>query len=109
MDHLERTIQFKIKNYFLKFSERKIANGQELVNGDWFEFVEYGTCNMSVILLQKIGFSRENAIYVNREHRDKFKITDGKIVSLKKSLLKCRKVLGEVVQIQYNHHNLFID
>ena len=109
LDHLERTIQFKIKNYFLKFSERKIANGQELVNGDWFEFVEYGTCNMSVILLQKIGFSRENAIYVNREHRDKFKITDGKIVSLKKSLLKCRKVLGEVVQIQYNHHNLFID
>ena len=107
LNTLETIIQFKIKNYFLKFTERKIANGQELHGNDWYEFVEYGTCNPTVILLQKIGFTRESAIYINREHRDKFKIKDNKIISFKKSLLKCPKVAVEALQVQYNNYELF--
>ncbi len=109
LDTLERIIQFKIKNYFLKFSERKTINEQEMSGGDWYEFVEYGACSKAVVLLQKIGFSRESAIYINRAHSDKFKIKDGRLVLLKNSLLRCPKIANETTQILYNHRELFGD
>lgn len=71
LDTLEIIIQFKIKNYFLKFTERKKINGQELKGNDWYEYVEYGTENRYVICLPKIGFTRENAIYIYSQHKDK--------------------------------------
>lgn len=109
LNTLENIIQFKIKNYFLKFSERKIALGQELGYNDWYEFVEYGSCNYIVISLQKLGFSRESALYIHREHREKIKIKDGKLVALSNSLDKFRKINKEVIQIKYNNHKLFVD
>ena len=107
LDTLERIIQFKIKNYFLKFTERKLINGQELKGNDWYEYVEYGTCNRAVVYLQKIGFTRESAIYIYSQHKDKVIIKDNVIVELKNSLLKCPKISEEVQRVKYNYRNLF--
>lgn len=107
LDTLERIIQFKIKNYFLKFTERKLTNGQELKGNDWYEYVEYGTCNRVVVYLQKIGFTRESAIYIYSQHKDKIIIKDNMIVELKSSLLKCPKISEEVQRVKYNYRNLF--
>ena len=107
LDTLERIVQFKIKNYFLKFTERKIANNQELKGNDWYEYVEYGSCNKVVVYLQKIGFTRESAIYIYSQHKDKIIIKDNMIVELKSSLLKCPKISEEVQRVKYNYRNLF--
>ena len=109
LDTIERIIQFKIKNYFLKFSERKMANGQDISNNDWYEYVEYGTCNKQVVLLQKIGFTRESAIYIYSQHKDKVATKDGKIKAIKNSLLKCPKIAEEAKRVKYNYYNLFVD
>ena len=107
LDTLERIVQFKIKNYFLKFTERKIANNQELKGNDWYEYVEYGSCNKVVVYLQKIGFTRESAIYIYSQHKDKIVVKDNKIVMIKNSLLKCPKVTEEVQRVKYNYRDLF--
>ena len=107
LDDLERIVQFKIKNYFLKFSERKIACGQDLYGNDWYEYVEYGTCNKVVVCLEKMGFTRESAIYIYSQHRDKFVVKNGDIISISNKLLKCPKILEEAQQVKYNYFNLF--
>lgn len=109
LDTIERIIQFKIKNYFLKFSERKMVNGQDISNNDWYEYVEYGTCNKQVVLLQKIGFTRESAIYIYSQHKDKVATKDGKIKAIKNSLLKCPKISEEAKRVKYNYYDLFVD
>ncbi|MDE6667720.1 MAG: DEAD/DEAH box helicase [Clostridia bacterium] len=108
LNTLENIIQFKLKNYFLKFSERKIECGQDIAGNDWYEFVEYGSNNYRVILLQKIGFSRESALYINRERAEMIKMKDGKIVHLDNDLMKYRKISKEVEQVKYNNKKLFI-
>lgn len=107
LNTLENIIQFKLKNYFLKFSERKIEYGQDIAGNDWYEFVEYGSNNYRVILLQKIGFSREGALYINRERSNMVKIKDGRIIYLDKALLGYRKIAQEAKQVQYNNKKLF--
>ncbi len=109
LNTLENIIQFKLKNYFLKFSERKIEYGQDIVGNDWYEFVEYGSNNYRVILLQKLGFSRESALYINRERGNMVKIKDGRIVYLDKALAGYRKIAQEVAQVQYNNKKLFLN
>lgn len=72
-----------------------------------YEYVEYGTCNRVVVYLQKIGFTRESAIYIYSQHKDKIIIKDNMIVELKSSLLKCPKISEEVQRVKYNYRNLF--
>ena len=63
MRDIENIINYKFSMYFLRFTETylKCHNLTSLPN-DWYEYVEYGTCNNVVIMLQKIGFLREEAI-----------------------------------------------
>ena len=109
---IDNVILFSIANYFLRFStEYKLqkTNGQPFDN-DWYEYVEYGSTNELTIFFQRNGFSRDTADYI-RQHKEKyvFHTIDG--IKIKKSLLECEKesVKSEVLDIQYNVPELFID
>lgn len=67
MKDIEQIINYKFSMYFLRFSEAiiKIRGEKALIN-DWYEYVEYGTCNEQVIGLQKYGFLREQALLLTK-------------------------------------------
>ena len=69
-----------MSNYFLRFSnEYKKIYGITEFDNNWYEYVEYGTTNPATILLQRIGFTRENATYI-RGHRDKYILQESEYI-----------------------------
>lgn len=90
LEVIDNIILFSLSNYFLRFSNeyKKIHNVTEFDN-NWYEYVEYGTTNTATILLQRIGFTRENATYI-RGKKDKYilKEEESKLL-LSRSLLNC--------------------
>lgn len=65
LNTIENIVLFKISNYFSKFSERYMQIKKiDFIENDWYEYVQYGTSNDIVILLQKMGFSRESALKI---------------------------------------------
>lgn len=63
MINLDYVINYKLSMYFLRLSEAIVKiKGKDALENDWYEYVEYGTCNKDVILLQKYGFLREDAL-----------------------------------------------
>ena len=84
---IEGIILFKLSNYFLKFSNiYKEFTIQKSFNNDWYEFIEFGTHEPVIIFLQRIGFSRETALYIRKNSSDFIEIDNGKIF-LKKDIL----------------------
>ena len=84
---IEGLILFKLSNYFLKFSNvYKEFTNQKSFNNDWYEFIEFGTHEPVIIFLQRIGFSRETALYIRKNSSDFIEIDNGKIF-LKKDIL----------------------
>lgn len=84
---IEGIIFFKLSNYFLKFSNvYKEFTNQKSFNNDWYEFIEFGTHEPVIIFLQRIGFSRETALYIRANSNDFIEIDNGKIF-LKKGIL----------------------
>ena len=70
LDTIEKIIQFKIENYFSKFSELyKMKKGIKSINNDWYEYLLYGTNKKEIIELQKLGFSREIALKIYRRNK----------------------------------------
>lgn len=58
-------IQFKFSKYFLKFSRTLIEERQiDELDNDWYQYLEYGTTDESVIWLEQLGYSRSNAIEI---------------------------------------------
>lgn len=73
---IEQTILFTIANYFREFSkEYKKLHNLEFFENDWYEFVEFGTDNQITIALQRNGYVRENAKWIN-EHSAKLNLID---------------------------------
>lgn len=67
MKDIEQIINYKFSMYFLRFSEAIIKiRGEQSLTNDWYEYVEYGTCNEQVICLQKHGFLREQALALTK-------------------------------------------
>ena len=63
MKDIEQIVNYKLSMYFLRISEAIIQiHGESALKNDWYEYVEYGTCNKLTILLQKYGFLREEAL-----------------------------------------------
>jgi len=112
LDNIQSVILFSFSNYFLKFStEYKRQYGEEALSGnDWYEFVEFGSCNVDSIFLQRSGFSRESADYLLSK-RDLFtEHVDGKL-KLKKSVIEKQAkadVKMEAEDVFYNNSDLFI-
>lgn len=110
---IENVILFSISNYFLKFStEYKRIHQVDVIpgNNDWYEFVEYGTCNPLTITLQRNGFTRETSTYIKSHQSDYVRIENNEI-RLSKDLLACDNlgVQKEAQEIAYNIPELFLD
>ena len=68
LNAIENIVLFKISNYFSKFSTRyKEINKVDEITNDWYEYIQYGTNDNIVIMIQKIGFSREAALKINNK------------------------------------------
>lgn len=68
LNAIENIILFKISNYFSKFSSRyKEVNKIDEIANNWYEYIQYGTNDKIVIMIQKIGFSRETALKINKK------------------------------------------
>lgn len=101
LDEIDKILQFKIPNYFQKFSERyKELNQIENLSNDWYEYVEYGTNSPLQIKFQQIGLTREfaNYIYKNRY----FSKENGKIKVLIDKI-KTNKFIDEIKRLKLNH------
>lgn len=111
LDVIESMILFKISNYFLKVSNayKEIKQVQDVPN-DWYEFVEYGSTNKKSIMIQKLGFSREAALYILAHESDYVVMVDGEL-KLKNSLQECRSraVQADFELVKYNLPELFVD
>ena len=67
LDALDRVILFKILNYFREFSteyKRIYKLEDKRFPNDWYEYVEYGTTDDVIIILQQSGFEREQASFI---------------------------------------------
>lgn len=112
LEAIEDVVLFRIANYFLRFSEeykRQHGNIGHFKN-DWYEFVEYGTCNELRITLQRSGFSREASSYI-RKNASEYIIWENDEPKLKLSILECKNdmVKHEAEEIRYNVPELFTE
>lgn len=116
LNTIENVILFSVANYFREFSaEFKLQHDNKPFDNDWYEYVEYGTTNKLTILLQRYGFHRESASYINR-HKDEFVdfsiTTDTAPFVLRKNLLlNCsdESTKTETPEIYINIPELFIE
>lgn len=113
LEVIENVVLFSISNYFLRFSNeyKKIQGVTEFTN-NWYEYVEFGTTNSLMILLQRNGFSRESAIYI-RLHQEEYVVQDenNEELKLKKSVLNCSSssARADAARIIYNSPKLFLE
>ena len=110
LNMINDVLLFRLANYFLRFSSeyRSFHNLKSLGFNDWYEFVEYGTWEYFPINLQKNGFSREVASYINRYRGNYTVEIDGRTL-LKRSLFRCANasVSREAKEVAYNMPELF--
>lgn len=108
LNAIEDVILFRIANYFLRFSsEYKRFHKIDVIDNDWYEYVEYGTMNPLTIFLQRNGFSREASTYV-KQHLEYVTLVNGEY-KVKDAILKCpsKSVCKEAAEIKYNIPELF--
>jgi len=110
---IENVLLFSISNYFRKFSlEYKAYHKVEHFDNDWYEYVEYGTTNELTIFLQRVGFTRDSATFLEMPKNKAKYITviDGEI-KVKKTVLSCGNASVEIDagELQFNMPELFVD
>lgn len=112
LEAIEDVVLFRISNYFLRFSEeyKRQHGGINHFNNDWYEFVEYGTCNNLRITLQRSGFSREASSYI-RQNASEYIVWQNDEPRVKLAILECKNdiVRHEAAEIRYNVPELFVD
>mgnify|MGYP005796049511 FL=1 len=107
LDEIENVLLYKIANYFLKFSERLMKfYSTETLNNDWYEFLLFGTSNHVVIFLQKLGYTRETAVYIYHNLNNNLKINE-KEVLINKSIINNKKVGKESGEVFLNFPEYF--
>lgn len=110
---IENVLLFSISNYFRKFSlEYKALHNVDHFENDWYEYVKYGTTNPLTIFLQRVGFTRDSATFLERpKNRIKY-ITDADgEIRVRKSVMECGNASVEMDanEIQFNMPELFVD
>ena len=78
------------------------------MDNDWYEFIEYGTHDKFRIWLQKCGYSRESAYYIERH--PEFFYNDNMSYYLSSMLIDVddANLRDETRDIMYNHPEIFI-
>lgn len=112
MKDIEQIINYKFSMYFLRFSEAiiKIRGEKALIN-DWYEYVEYGTCNEQVIGLQKHGFLREQALLLTKNPYSAFvAYLDGQLkISSEIFEVSDEDMLETLGAVRINYPEIFVD
>lgn len=112
LEAIEDVVLFRISNYFLRFSGeyKRQHGGISHFKNDWYEFVEYGTCNELRITLQRSGFSREASSYI-RQNASEYIIYVDDEPKVKLSIMECKNdmVKHEAEEIRYNVPELFVE
>ena len=110
---IENVLLFSISNYFRKFSiQYKAFHGVEHFDNDWYEYVEYGTTNELSIFLQRVGFTRDSASYLEvAKNKANYIVGINGETRVRKTVLSCGNVSVEMDahEIQFNMPELFID
>lgn len=110
LDTIEKIIQFKIENYFSKFSELyKKKKGIESINNDWYEYLSYGTNKKEIIELQKFGFSREIALKIYRSNKYLVYNEDSFLISTEIFDDENEDIVEEANEVYLNNYNKFIE
>ncbi|KJY62796.1 uncharacterized protein JG30_02510 [Bombilactobacillus mellifer] len=106
---IQNVLLFDFANYFLRVSKelKHYLNVKNLDN-DWYEFIEYGTHDKFRIWLQKCGYSRESAYYIERH--PEFFYNDNMSYYLSSMLIDVddANLRDETRDIMYNHPEIFI-
>lgn len=111
MKDLEQVINYKLSMYFLHLSEAIVkAHGKEALHNDWYEYVEYGTCNKDIILLQKYGFLREEALLLLKVYSQYIK-HEKQSIQISKAIFKMAPddLCVSLKTIMINYPEIFID
>ncbi|PFR26496.1 hypothetical protein COK19_12785 [Bacillus cereus] len=88
MYDIEHTLQFTIEKYLSNYYDMLVALiGEEKAGINWANYLEYGSRDPIVIALQRMGFSRHTAIYINQYHKKSLNIEDSKLISVDKDAL----------------------
>ena len=112
MRDLENVINYKLSMYFLRLSEAIVKTyGKDALKNDWYEYVEYGTCNEDVILLQKYGFSRDQALLLTKGTYSNYVKRNNKLIQISKSIQNIVPIdLGEMIKtVMINYPEIFVD
>ena len=107
---IENVILFSISNYFreVSFAYKEYHQVEEFDN-DWYDFVEYGSTNPLMRILQRSGYTRESAEYIKR-HKSTYVTGPDKAPKLKyEALCKCDDlgVVNDTEDVRYNFPELF--
>ncbi|MFC8770862.1 DEAD/DEAH box helicase [Bacillus cereus] len=88
MYDIEHSLQFTIEKYFSNYYDMLLALiGEEKAGVNWANYLEYGSRDSIVIALQRMGFSRHTAIYINQYHKESLNIEDSKLIAVHKDEL----------------------
>lgn len=110
LDTIEKIIQFKIENYFSKFSELyKKKKGVDTIDNDWYEYLAYGTNKKEIIELQKYGFSREIALKIYRSNKYIICNEESFFISTEIFNDESDDIVEEANEVYLNNSNKFIE
>lgn len=104
---LQRQILFKLSNYFLKYAkEYKSYYQLDKLQNNWYEFIEYGTSDEFRIWLQKNGYSREAASFIEK-HSEYYFYENGKYLLSTKLKELNDDVGAQTIRISFNRPEIF--
>ena len=95
--------------YFLRFSETYLRYHNQQPKNDWYEYVEYGTSNKLVIMLQKFGFLREEAILLSKpQFLNYISLNENSLIIDSKILNKTSSELRQSIEtVMINYPEIF--
>ena len=109
MKNIDNIINYKFSMYFLRFSETYLKCRNKPLLNDWYEYVEYGTSNKLVIMLQKFGFLREEAILMSKPQFSNYiSLKEGNLIIDSKILNKTSAELRQSIEtVMINYPEIF--
>ncbi|WP_342026094.1 DEAD/DEAH box helicase [Cytobacillus pseudoceanisediminis] len=84
---IEKILQFTLEKYFSSYFSILEFIFKEDAGPNWSSFLEYGTKNPIIILLQNMGFSRQTAMFIYNECPECLSVEENKLIGLDKGKL----------------------
>ena len=111
MKNIDNIINYKFSMYFLRFSETYIKCHNKPLLNDWYEYIEYGTSNKLVIMLQKFGFLREESIILSKPQFSNYiSLKEDTLVIDSKILTKTSSELQQSIEtVMINYPEIFLE